>query len=111
LETYFPEEFQNQEQQKQNILKLRMINASCDGIIEDKDVDQEVYEIEKELLQGVKPNIWNVHIEGNLEQKIEVDSQVYSTSVIENLNLNLETITVFDFYASVKYLKSKNEKK
>jgi len=95
-------------------LKVRMINAMCDGIIDINNEEKHekiIYGIEKEILQTVKPNIWNVHVEGNMEQKVEVDFRLYAISVVDYLGTNLETISVFDFYTSVKYLKDKFKKK
>lgn len=112
LEIYFPEDFQNLEQQSQNAIKIQLVNAMCDSIIED-DIDKYdkiIYGLEKEILHTVKPKIWNVHVVGNMEQKIEVDFRLYSISVVDYLSANLETITVFDFYASVRYLKEKFKK-
>ena len=86
-----------------------MVNTICDGIVEDKEVDKEVFQLEKELLGTMKPNIWNTHLPNNMERKIEVDSQMYMTSVIDHLGIDTETITGFDFYTSVKYLKEKFE--
>lgn len=91
-----------------------MINAMCDSIIENDNEEKHnkiIYGLEKEILQTVKPNIWNVHVEGNMEQKIEVDFRLFAISVVDYLGSNLETISVFDFYTSVKYLKNKFKKK
>lgn len=89
-----------------------MINAMCDGVIENnKKHDKIIYGLEKEILQTVKPNIWNVHVDGNMEQKVEVDFRLYAMSVVDYLGANLKTISVFDFYTSVKYLKNKFKKK
>lgn len=86
----------------------------CDSIIENDNEEKHnkiIYGLEKEILQTVKPNIWNVHVEGNMEQKIEVDFRLFAISVVDYLGSNLETISVFDFYTSVKYLKNKFKKK
>ena len=114
MEIYFPEDFQNHEQQSQNVLKIKLINTMLDGIInkEDEEVTgKKVFSLEKEILQTVKPNIWNIHVEGNMEQKLEVDFRLYAISVVDSLGLKLEEINVFDFYTSIQYLKNKFKKK
>lgn len=78
-----------------------------DGIIEDKDVEDTLYEIEKDLLGHSKPNIWNVHVEGNMERVLEVDFQKFAVSVVEYTGMDIDKITTFTFYASVEHLKEK----
>lgn len=66
--------------------------------------------MEKELLETMKPNVWNIYVEGNMEQKIEVDFRMFSISVIDYLGVNMKEISAFDFYASVQYLRNKFKK-
>lgn len=78
-----------------------------DGIIDDKNVDDDVYKIEKEILSHSKPHVWNVHVEGNMERILEVDFQKFAISVTELTGMDLNEITTFTFYASVEHLKEK----
>lgn len=82
-----------------------------DGIIKDEDVSDVVFEIEKDILVQSKPNIWNVHTEGNMERVLEVDFQKFAISVVELTGMDLDKITTFTFYASVEHLKEKFKKK
>ncbi len=82
-----------------------------DGIIDDRDVENDVFNIEKEILGQSKPNIWNVHTEGNMERVLEVDFQKFAVSVIELTGMDLEKVTTFTFYASVEHLKEKFKSK
>lgn len=114
LQVYFPESFSNYLELEQNTLKLKLINSSCDAIIHQGEAEKhekEAAKLKKQLLETVKPNVWNVNIENNIEKTIEVDFKVYAFYVTDHLKLDLKNITVFDFYASVKYKKEKFKKK
>lgn len=63
--------------------------------------------IEKEILQSQSPNIWNFYMDGNMEQRLEVDFKMYAMSVSDHLSISVNNMTVFDFYTSIKYLKEK----
>lgn len=58
-----------------------------------------------------KPNIWNVHVEGNMEREIEVEFYKYAHSVTESSSIVLEQTTVFGFYAKVEQLIEKHKPK
>lgn len=86
----------------------------CDSVISINDNNFEentIYNIERELLQNEDPNVWNVHTDGNIDKQIEIDFRMYALTVVDYLNLDLENISVFEFYSSVKYLKNKFKKK
>lgn len=82
-----------------------------DLIIEKKvSIKDEVFEVEKEILENDKPHVWNVHIENNMERVLEVDFNKFAIQVTELSNQRLEDMTTFRFYATVEYLKEKNKK-
>ena len=96
-----------------NLLRLKLVNITLDNIIakkNDKQLVDELYSVEKEMLLKHKPNSWNVHDENNLEKSMEVDFRMFVISVSEHLKIDVLSMTAFDFYAAVEYLNSKNKK-
>lgn len=92
-------------------LKVKRLNLLCDEVIEERDIEKNLYDIEKELLEYQKPNVWNIHYEDNLERTLEVDFHKYAISVKEHVNFDLEKCTTFTFYASVEFIKEKHKPK
>lgn len=111
LVVYFPHHFPKDGNKEETFLRYNRANLLLDKIIEPSpNIDQMVYGIEKEILEGDKPNSWNIHDENNMERIVEVDSRKYALTVAEMSNQDLKTITVFDFYATVDLLKEKHTK-
>lgn len=79
--------------------------------IEDKDVDTEIYDIETQMLEMRRPNVWNIHEPGNMELSMEVDFEQLLLAVSEFTNENIDEISVFRFYALVGYLEEKHKPK
>jgi hypothetical protein len=87
------------------------LNLLCDEITTGKDLDSSIYDVERDILEGDKPNKWDVWADGNMERILEVDFQKFALNVTELSGLKLEDTTTFTFYASVEYLKEKHPKK
>lgn len=110
MEKYFPDYFEKREIENANALKLKYIQKRLDKLITDENVnDDEIKQIEKELLELNAPNNWNIYYDNNMEKQLEVDFKVFAMNVIDNLNLKLSEINVFDFYSAITYLKEKNK--
>ncbi len=112
LVVYYPQYFPKNGNTQQTALRIKRINSQLDSII-DSEVSQEkvIFEIEKEILENDKPNIWNVWKKGNMERVLEVDFQKFAISVTEQTSTELEKMSTFRFYATVEYLTEKNKKK
>ncbi len=88
------------------------MHAYLDSIINPtKNYDEEVYIIEKELLQMDKPNVWNIYTPGNMERSLEVDFQKFALSVTEDMGSDLTGVSTFSFYAKVELLKEQKNSK
>ena len=83
----------------------------CDEMILNKDLSDSIFEVEKEMLEHQKPNVWNVYHENNLERTLEVDFTKYAISVKEHVDFDLEKCTTFNFYTSVEYITEKKKPK
>lgn len=111
LLVYYPNFFPKNTDQNKSYLRVSRVNAMLDMIINNDDsYSDRVFEIEKEILEDDKPNIWNVWQENNMERVLEVDFQKFGISVIELSGQNLTEITTFTFYATVEHLKEKFKK-
>lgn len=53
--------------------------------------------------------MWNVYIDGNAEIEHEVGFERLMLSIGEHTNKDLDTITVFGFYALIDHIKEKNK--
>lgn len=85
--------------------------SRLDGVIDpSKDRTKEIFNIDKSILETDKPKTWNVHIDGNMERQLEVDFSVYAMAVTKDLNININDVTVFEFYAGVTLIKQKTAK-
>jgi len=78
---------------------------------ETEDFTDQIYNLEKEILEGNKPNVWNIHVENNMERTLEVDFMKFGTSVADLSGIVLEETSTFSFYAAIDYLKDKHAKK
>ena len=76
---------------------------------QDETCKPKIYEIEKEILEIDKPNIWNVWQDNNMERILEVDFQKFGIAVTELSGQSLTDITTFTFYATVEHLKEKHQ--
>jgi hypothetical protein len=111
LVVYYPNFFPKNTEQNKSYLRVSRVNAMLDMIINNDDsYSERVFEIEKEILEDDKPNIWNVWQDNNMERVLEVDFQKFGISVMELSGQNLTEITTFTFYATVEHLKEKFKK-
>lgn len=110
LVVYYPQFFPKNGNKNQTALRVQRINALFDSVIEDKDNAEQVFNIEKEILEDDKPNIWNVWQDNNMERVLEVDFQKFAISVTKMSGQNINDITTFTFYATVEQLKEENKK-
>jgi len=104
LTVYFPRFFKKSGFDENTALRVSVLNMQCDEIIYKRDFTENIFTVEKEMLENSKPNIWNVHREGNMERTLEVDFEKYATSIKEHIDLDIETTTTFTFYATVEHL-------
>jgi len=108
---YYPKFFPKNQNQDQIALRAKRIDYLCDLIIDKKEsLKDNIYDVEKEILESDKPNIWNVNIEDNMERVLEVDFNKFAVQVTELSNQTIENLSTFRFYATVEYLKEKNKK-
>lgn len=111
LLVYYPKFFPKNQNKDILALRAKRVNYLLDLIIEKKEsIKEEVFEVEKEILENDTPHVWNVHIENNMERVLEVDFNKFAIQVTELSNQRLEDMTTFRFYATVEYLKEKNKK-
>lgn len=111
LVVYFPMYFPKNGNKEQTALRKKRIDAMLDKIILKTDsVNQNLYDLEKEILENDKPNIWNVWKDDNMERILEVDFQKFGIAVTELTGQNLQEISTFTFYATVEHLKEKHSK-
>lgn len=59
------------------------------------------------MLEMRKPNIWNVHTDGNMEILMEVDFEKFLLAVSEHTNEKIDEVSTFRFYALTDFLKEK----
>ena len=110
---YFPKQFPKGGNSQITAFRIARIDTLLDSVIEhDKPGHNEkLFDIEKQILEIEKPNVWNVWKENNMERVLEVDSRKFGIAITESTNQNIEEITTFTFYASVEHLKEKFKKK
>jgi hypothetical protein len=92
-------------------LRVKRLNLLCDEIIDEKEIKDPLFEVEKELLENDKPNKWDIWADNNMERILEVDFQKFALNVTQLSGMNLNDTSTFAFYAGVEYLKEKNPKK
>lgn len=111
LVVYYPQFFPKNSRKEHTALRVKRVNALLDKIIfQDETCKPKIYEIEKEILEIDKPNIWNVWQDNNMERILEVDFQKFGIAVTELSGQSLTDITTFTFYATVEHLKEKHQK-
>ncbi len=109
MEVYFDDFFNNKKQMISNATRLKLINEKLNIILGEGN-EKNLESVKRELLELLKPNEWNVFVEGNLEKAMEVDFNKFATVVTETTGLKLEEISVFRFYSVLGYLQEKNKK-
>lgn len=109
---YYPEFFPKNGNIEQTALRHKRVKILLDSIIEkNNDQKENLFNVEKSILEHDKPNVWNIHREENMERALEVDFQQFGIAVTEQTGQILAEITTFTFYATVGYLKKKNKPK
>lgn len=105
LVVYYPEFFPKNGNKEQTALRVRRVNLILDSIINQQIEEDQIFNVEKEILETDKPNVWNVWKKGNMERVLEVEFHKFAISVVEKLKQPLDTLTTFTFYATVEHLK------
>lgn len=106
---YFPSLFPKNGNKEQTALRIQRADVLMNQIInQNEDYSSELYKVEKSILENDKPNIWNVHIEGNMEREIEVEFYKYAHSVTQDSSISITDSTVFGFYTKVLQIIDKN---
>lgn len=85
-----------------------------DQIIESHvDRSDNLFQIEKDILETDKPNIWNIWKEGNMEKMLEVDFRKFVIAVMSAAPTGekVEEITTFTFYSTVEQLSEQKRPK
>lgn len=112
LVAYYPNFFPKNGNKEQTALRVKRADILLDKIInskEDKDFDDTLFGVEKEILENDRPNVWNIWKENNMERVLEVDFQKFGISVTEQTGQKLEEVSTFTFYATVEHLKEKHK--
>lgn len=107
LKFYFPKKFSSRSGQNYLALRIKRINQMVDSVIEQKEPD--LHDIEKEILMNDLPNSWNIHDEGNLERHSEIEFQKLVIAVAKNSNMNMDNMTVKEFYSAIEYLEENSK--
>lgn len=107
LQVYFPNFFQKGND-NMTALRIKRAHKRLEGVLGANN-QKEVYEVEKEILIGDKPNRWNVWIEGNMERQLEVDFHKYLIAVSEHTAIDIKETTTFTFYSIVEHLQEKKK--
>lgn len=111
--TYFPSLFPKNGNTEQTLLRVQRADFLLEQIIDsEKDLSEDIFNVEKEILENDKPNIWNVHIDSknNMERVLEVEFQKYALAVTEDSSMRIEQTSVMTFYSKVLQLKEKYKK-
>ena len=110
LVVYFPNFFPKNGNLDQTSMRYKRMNLLLDGIIEKRDVADQLFKIEKDILMNDTPNVWNIWKEENVERSLEVDFQKFGIAVTGHTGQQLADISTFTFYATVEHLKEKFKK-
>lgn len=108
LQVYFTNYFGKNTNQDLIALRIKRMNLLLDDVIEG-NAEENIYEVEKEILEHDRPNIWNVFLENNMEKILEVDFNKFIFQVKEHININHKEITVFEFYSALDFIKDKQQ--
>lgn len=107
---YFPHQFNSTVNLVFNTNILKKLEAEVDFILTgDEKYKADIYDKEREMLETVRPNIWNINVLGNMEIEMEVEFEKLLISVADNCNINIDNISVFRFYSVLEHLKEKNK--
>jgi hypothetical protein len=88
---------------------LRQLESIVDDILGIEESKANQKKAEKEMLRLSKPNVWNVHINGNAELEHEVGFEAFMFVVSEHTKEDVNNMTVFRFYSLLDYIKSKTQ--
>lgn len=108
LSVYFPKYFPKNSNANEKALWIKAIDIRCDQIIQGKEFAEQLFDVEKQILEADKPNNWNVHVEGNMERSLELDFQKFAISVTKLSGGDLENMVVMRFYATVEQLEDEH---
>jgi len=87
---------------------LKKLRLEVDQILDEENQhSEEIYRHEKNMLQIDTPRVWNIHQEGNMEVKLEVEFEQLLFALGERTNEDLNEVVVFRFMSLIQYLKSK----
>ena len=106
MKAYFPHYFKNENLdflgalRKSILIKYDMVLAPSD-----QKHDQDLSKNQKEMLELIPTNIWNVHISGNMEVQMEREFKKFLFVISERTTHDVTKKTVFDFYAQIDALK------
>lgn len=105
LVAYFPKKFQKDPNRDLTTLRFNRSNAILDKIIDERPgIDQQIFGLEREILEMDKPNVWNVWSENNMDRMMEVDFAKFGIAVSRETKQDLENMTIFKFYTAVELL-------
>lgn len=113
LSVYYPKFFSKKDGDTVKSLVVKRCHLMLDEIInKDLGINKEkIFETEKEILEHVKPKIWNVHQQDNMERKLEVDFHVFALMVIKDSSMVLDNVSTFSFYAKAEQMYLMSSKK
>jgi hypothetical protein len=80
-------------------------------IEQSQDSELRIEQAEKDILQMLKPHVWNIYEDGNMEIEMEVEFEKFLIAVSQHINTDIDDIKTFRFYSLVTYLKEKYPKK
>ena len=108
---YFPAYFPKNGNRQQTGLRIQRMKVMLDAIIDQETKqDDNIFDIEKQILETDKPNVWNVWTPGNMERVLEVEFRKFGIAVMEHSSESIEQISTFTFYSTVEHLKEKFKK-
>ncbi len=92
-----------------NATKIRYLHARLNRILGEENTE-EIETHENEMLRLTIPSLWNVHIKGNAELKMEMGFEEFMFLVAEHTTEDLDKITVLRFYSLLDYIKGKEKR-
>ncbi len=105
---YFPKHFKTNDEENFNIIFKERLELELDTILlPDEDKTGFIYDLEKQMLEMRKPNIWNVHTDGNMEILMEVEGEKFLLALSEHTNEKVDELSTFRFYALTDFLTEK----
>lgn len=79
--------------------------ARCGAIYGREGAKEEVKETSSKLLNLIHPGYWHSRIDGNLDVETEKQSAYLILSVQRHTAVDLDTITMLDFYHTTNFIK------